>query len=655
MTKYKYLPGTTVELLDGNTTSVSGLEQPIALVIGRAYSGPVDTAIVINDSVAAVSKFGSGSPILDAVTRIKAGGIPTVIAYRVGGSGAELRDFAGSGSVLKTVELSKTAASKLRIYVGPSESNPAVKVLIVFYGTAGNKIVYSNVPGAEVDLGYVTVENFSNTTTTVIGSPTDPVLISNVTTNGLYQDVTSGHTVSGGVTTWTLASATPANFKKIKSVTKNSVAITSGYTYNASSGSSVTFTDTGAVNTDVYLVTYTISSPVVGVTYVPGDDALSATKNSYYELVDKALRNSETTVAKYLFVDGALLDEDNIADGSTASDKLTYLSLTEEDGEYTYEWSNVKKIYKMGSTSTEDPLLADKTLSGQPVVLKEYNEVNYAHRIGMFCQSVAENDGFILAAVETKAPSDFTAKSISKMVGILPTYDDSSGLIISNGTGLLGNKFMTGTTTRDKGFFATDNGFPDGNVLVDSGGKSVDIGKFLNIVPSIVTYSSKNSSGACHYLGLIGSTVVGNSTTNRLVPNVSLPFTIKKTKLDELTGKGYVTFVSKTDGVRVVSGELATSDNSDYQYVSTALIVQDIVTKVRQAGDSYIGKGLTQVMLNALRTSIDTIIRAATSEQLIESSNYTVTVTGIGKISIPMSIKTTNELREIYIPISLSV
>lgn len=654
MTKYNYLPGTTVELLDGNTTSVSGLTQPIALVIGRAYSGPTDTPVVINDSVAAVNKFGSGSPLIDAATRVKAGGIPTVIVYRVGGKGAELKNFAGTGSSIKTVELSKTAASKLRIYVGPSEANPAVKVLIVFYGTTGNKIVYSNVPGAEVDIGYVTVENFSNTTTTVIGSPTDPVLMSNVTTNGLYQDSTTAHTIAGGVKTWTLSSATPSNFKKINSVTKNGTPITTGYTY-AVTGNTINFTATDGVNDDVYVVSYTISAPVVGVTYISGDDALSCSKNEYYELVDKALRESETTVAEYVYVEGAILDEENIADGSTATDKLTYLNLTEEDGEFTYEWSSVKKLYKMGSTTTEDVNLADKTLSGQPVVLKEYNEVNYAHRIGMFCQSVAENDGFILATIETKAPVDFTVKSVSKMVGVLPTYDDASGLIIANGSGLLGNKFMVGTTSRDKGFFATDNGFPDGNTLVDSGGKAIDIGKFLSVVPSMVTYSSKNSSAAAHYLGIIGSTVVGNSTTNRTVPNVTLPFQIKKTKLDELTGKGYVTLVSKSDGIKVVSGELATSDSSDYQYVSTALIVQDIVTKVRKAGDAYVGKGLTQVMINALRTSIDTIIRAATSDQLIESSSYTVNITGIGKISIPMSLTTTNELRQIYIPISLTV
>lgn len=654
MAKYNNLPGVTLELLDGNIASLNELTQPIAIVIGRSYSGPVRTQLVLDDNAAAARRFGSGSPLIDAAARVKAGGIPTVIVYRVGGSEAILTGFAGVDSVLKTTEASATAAQKLRVYVGPSQADPAVKVLIVFYGTTGSKIVYSNVPGAEVDLGYVTVEGFDTTTTTVIGSPTDPVLLADVPTAGAYTSGSMTHTVVGTTGTWALTGATASNFRKIVSVTRNAVAVTSGFS-TAINGSAIDFTVATPVADDVYVITFEIATAVAGSTLVTGTDGLNATKNEYYEMVDAALRDVESTVAQYIYVEGAKLDEDNVADGSTATDKLSYLNLIEEDGEFSYEWSTTKVLYKLGLSTTTDPVAADKDVNGQPIVVKQFNEVNFAHRIGMFCQSVAENDGFILAAIETKAPKTTGVKDVSQFVGVSPVIDDASELIVANGTGLLGNKFMSGTTTRDKGFFATDSGFPDGNTLVDNGSVAVDIGKFLSIVPQLTSWTGKIVSGAAHYLGMIGATKVGDSTTNRLVPGVTLPYAVKKSKLNELTGAGYVTFITKTDGVRVVSGELATSNASDYQYVSTSLIIQSIIGKIRTAADAYIGKGMTQVLIQSLKTNIDSILRAEAAALTIESSTFDVKVSGPGQITIPLTLVPAFELRQIYIPISLSV
>jgi hypothetical protein len=654
MAKYNNLPGVTLELLDGNIASLNELRQPIALVVGRSYSGPIRTQLVLDDNAAASKRFGQGSPLIAAAQRIKSGGIPTVLVYRIGGGEAVLEDFAGAGSILRTTEASVSAASNLRIYVGPSQADPAVKVCQVFFGTTGNKIVYSNVPGSLVDLGYVIVTNFDNTTTNVIGSPSDPVLLSSVATAGVYESGTSTETIAAGVGTWTLPATTTANFRSVTSVTLNGAAITTGFS-TAISGSDIEFTVATPVDDDVYVVTYEKTTPLAGATFTNGDDGMSATKNQYYEMVDAALRDVEGTVAQYLYVEGAKLDEDNVADGSTATDKLEYLNLVEIDGEFSYEWGTDKTVYKLGAGTTTDATLADVDLQSQPIVAKRFNEVNFAHRLGQHAQSVAENDGFILVAVDTKAPETLAVRDISKFVGVTPVVDPTSGYIISNGSGLLGNKFMSGTTTRDKGFFATDSGFPDGTPLVDAGGAKIDLGKFLNVVPQFVNSGGAVVSGAANYLGLIGSTTIGDSTTNRLVENVTLPYSVKKSKLDELSGAGYVCFAAKTDGVRVVSGELATSNESDYQYVSTSLIIQSIIGKIRTAADKYIGKGMTQVLLQALKTNIDTILRAEAAALTIENSNFDVIVTGPGQITIPLVIVPAFELRQIYIPISLSI
>lgn len=654
MAKYKNLPGVSLELLDGNIVNLNTLEQPVALVIGRAYKGKSNTELLMDSNTAAVSNFGAGSPLLDAATRVKAGGIKTVLAYRIGGKSATLTGFAGTDSTLSTVEESKSVAENMRVYLGPSVADPAIAVLIVFFGTTGNKIVYSNVPGAEVDLGLVTVQNFDNTTTNKIGSPTDPVIMSQISTAGTYSTGSKSVTLATGATSFVLTGATTTNFKKVVSATVNGAVSTAFTVAFDVIANRVVFSPTTPVDADAWVVQFEISAPFTASTFISGDDGLNATKNEYYEMVDAALRDVEATVAEYLYVVDAPIDELNAADGSTATDKLGFLNLIEEDGEFTYEWGTSKKLYRLGAGTTTNPALADVDSSGQPIISKVFNEVNYAHRIGSFCQSVAENDGFILAVVETLPPTSTSVKAVSRFVGVLPVVDDSTGFILVNGTGLLGNKFMSGSTTRDPGLFATDTGFPDGTTLTDSGNVQIDIGKFLSVVGQFITYSSKMVSGAANYLGMIGSTTVGDSTTNRIVSNVSLPYSVKKSKLDELTGSGFVTFITKTDGVHVVSGELATASASDYQYVSTALIVQDIVSSVRIAAEPYIGKGMTQVMVAAMKTAIDTVLRTATAAFKIESSNFDVVVTGIGKISIPLTIVPTYELRQVYIPISLS-
>lgn len=47
---------------------------------------------------------------------------------------------------------------------------------------------------------------------------------------------------------------------------------------------------------------------------------------------------------------------------------------------------------------------------------------------------------------------------------------------------------------------------------------------------------------------------------------------------------------TKTRGVTVVSGELASSINSDYDYVFTSIAVSDVVSSIREVVEPFIGK-----------------------------------------------------------------
>jgi hypothetical protein len=323
-------------------------------------------------------------------------------------------------------------------------------------------------------------------------------------------------------------------------------------------------------------------------------------------------------------------------------------------------------LYSDGASgTTPNILLAAKDANGQPIVSKKFNEVNFAYQMAAWCHGITENERFVLGVIGTSQPVANTTSSVAKWIGTLPQVD-IGGTIIANGSGLLGNKFMTGNTSRPGGFFATDSGFPTGNALYDSNGTIIDIGKYLSIVmgtintPNIASFglTASTENGASIYAGLLSTVIAGESTTNRVLPRVSIPYTIKKTKLDELAGAGYVSFQAKTAGTVVVSGELATSDASDYDYVSTAIIVSTVITNIRERLEPFIGKGLNQVTIAAAQTAVEAIFQQAVADgSIIKYSANVLTEpaeNGRGKLRIPITIVPAFELREVTASVKLA-
>ena len=671
MPTYVNLPSNRIELLDGNLIVDAPLEGNTVLVIDTAYSGPTGRQVLLTDSNLAKRVYGEGSPLLQKANEAKLGGAKNIILYRTGGKAASLEGIFGQDTYIKTVDETTTAGSEYSIYIGPQPGNPLQACLI---GFQGSRIVYSNVPGSEIDLGKLVVEGFDFDTTITVGTPTAPVpldtvspaaavvetiqpatsetkiflegaisnsaVISSVTKNGNPLVVTTDYTfnattgiltlvvaadgtddyvvsytrsatkasaileyvATGATTSITLPTVGVNNGGVIGYVYKNGSALTltTQYTFNAATGI-VTLVSTGqGVATDVYSVGFAYNTPSNTV-YVPGENNVNAGWKKLYELLDEAYSNLETTLATECLVGSAILDAANIADGSVAVNRLEYFRKYEDiDGQIVYEWSTDKIHYKDGLSTTTNIMNADLDSNGQPIISKRYNEVNFVHQFGEFLNGLTENDRFVLGFIGTSAPVSYSNANINKWIGVMPEYD-IDGTIIANGTGLLGNKFLAGTITRAPGFYKTDSGFPDGIPQQDSNGAFIDLDKFLSVVAGLVTLPVSPISGTNGQVINAAGLYAGLSTTinELLAQRLSLPFEIKKPKLDLLSLVGYVVLQLKARGVVVVSGELATNANSDYDYISTSIIVREFANRVRDRLDVYIGKGLDPVRLTA--------------------------------------------------------
>jgi len=749
MRKYENLPSINVELLDGNLIIDDPVTGPVVLCIGTAYSGPSNTQYLAADSNVASRIYGSESPLIKKMSEVKMTGAKNVLLYRIGGASAEIHNLLGEDTLIGTKEETSISGSKYAIYLGPSPSNPAVSGLIVY---EGDKIVYSDMAGAEVDLGVMNVigdtKNYAGIT---IGTTEAPVLLKDVlsllatsienitildtvnlayplsTTTETVTDVTVNAGLSLSLGTDYIISGTPSSnlvITMVGTVAANlvladSINITSEDNASGDTSEVITVTNSGTPK-DIYaldvntssvttvtntttalelvdgtdysvdgtqgslVITFLLSQGITDIIdvdgvpidiplydpdpyYTSGADNIGASWRKTYELLAEAYSDLETTIATHMISDTAISDAPNIANGNLEADALAYLRTEETDGIVDYIWSTDKTIYVdlAGTGETSDPALAELDENGKPVVKYQYHEVNFAHQMGSWLNSITENDRFILGVIGTSGPKAATTASISKWVGSLPTTD-AFGAIIANGSGLLGDRYMTGSTTQSPGYFATDSGYPDGNVLYDSNGAAIDVGKYMSVVmgigltpdsPTLGTETAATNA-ASMYAGLLSTILPGQSTTNRVLPGAGLPFQLKKTKLDELSYAGYVSLTEKSRGTVVVSGELPTGPNSDYDYVSTSIIIGGVVKDIRDRLDPFIGNSLNDIVLAAAETAVESILQGYVSQGAIVKYAYQVlsdpTAAGKGEMRVPLTIVPAFELRQINVSIKLA-
>lgn len=736
MSIYQNIPGVNLELLDGNLRVDPPVSKDSVLVIGRALKGPSNRQILVTDSNIADRMYGAGSPILEAAGRARAGGAKTVIMYRIGGKPARIDGIFGEDTYIETREETVTAGDEYRIYVGPRPRQTDKACVIIF---KEDRIVFSNVPGSEVDQGLFNMYGFTEGITTKIGTPTDPVLFSQVIlsprkeklvttsatgvleynlpkTKRAYNVVINSAKLNGVTVNPTVENHTAGDFKIAKFATQPDAnqELVIEYTVtpvraeqgNASFAGDSTTTDfslpntiktdtvtankvtvkniTKALTTDftiedhatedkkiikfvtapatgeAIVIDYTVVKQAANVTgtYSPGENNINPTWKQYYEMLDQALAELETTNAVSVVTDLAIADAPNVAYGSTSADRLDFVRKVDNAGVISFEWSTERDVYKKGAGQTSDKSEADIDDNGQPILIKKFSEANFSHMLAMFAYRLSQNERFCLVTIGTSLPRSLNNYELNRWVGASAQRDPDGNIIVA-GNGILGIPRLTEQPGFPQGLYATSTGFPDGDPLSDSNGALIDIGKFLSVVPAFAAAGSIAFNCASAYAGLLTTIRPGDSTTNTLMPGLTLPLAVKKYKLDELAGAGFVMFDTKARGVTVTSGELATSINSDYDYVSTTIIVADLINSIRGRLDGFIGKGLTELQISAMETAIETLIQAKVEQGSIVKYIFSVlpqpVVNGKSSVNIPITIVPPFELREVNITLKLAL
>lgn len=657
-----------LELVDGNLTPVTSVPKDMVLVIERAYSGPTDQLYLVQDLTEAKMIYGDKSPLINLASRTLLGQAENIALYRIGGSAYSYDNIFGEASTLRLTEASASAADSLKIYIGPEPKNASRDAVIVY---KGKRIIYSNVIGGEISSSLVVVSGFDKQNNELrVGTLDEPVAFTEILDHVGETASTSADTVKTTVDgqEWVsipVASITGFNTAqdKVKSI---NLSTTSGtrvpYTLSTDQTKLLVevFSDTGTntvnvgdtLTVDFFKNLSEDERAEKGIVYTVGKDSMNASYKELYEELDKALESLEILPTKAVVV-GDLFNVPSVANGSKEANRLEYLIKGEDEyGETTYDWSEFKYVYrKEGSTTetTTDVTLAELSVNNEPVVIKEYNEVDFTHRLGMFAYENLEEGDFLNIVVGAKGPRFTNPKAINDWIGKEPIRD-LTGAIVENGLGLLGHRLMVGSTNYRGGYFATSNGFVDGDILADRTGFPVDLGKHLSIVVSQVGAVSTPvlvTSAAATYGGLVSTLAPGDSTTNMVVPNMYAAFNIKEGKRKALAKNGYVVFLDKPKGLCVYSGDVATRDNSDYDFISTANTVAAISRLIKDTVDPYIGKGTDYILITALHTALVSALGNAQRQGWMNSYDFRIRRDGPNSILIPFKIEAKDELREV--------
>jgi hypothetical protein len=361
-----------------------------------------------------------------------------------------------------------------------------------------------------------------------------------------------------------------------------------------------------------------------------------------------------------------------------SNDALGKVFAQEYEGEWYFWWDiNADGVAEIWPNAG----LAESAFDAFGTLLEagDFHEANFAYQLADFCYTQSEDQQEMFGAIGVLPPNSWSLKDVSAWIGREPvTSEDANGyeVVDSNGTGLLGNKWMAGRRANagtglsahtiggiaglaDGGFIGTDSGWPDGDQKSDRNDHLVDIGKYLEVVGAQAILSNSTNptsyvaSGAAVYAGMI-SRLPGNSApTNKVISGVRLPFRVGVSKLDALAGKRYVMFQQKAKGNVVADAPTAARPDSDYRRLTTFRIVKACIDAIRSVAEPFSGEPITGGRLAALETAIEQALMKLQKSEYIRRFDAVVTSTPTqqvqGEADVELVLVPAFELRQITV------
>lgn len=631
---YDNLPGIWKDEQDGNLTIVPIDDSPIVLVLGTAGQGDSESLYRVTKVSETSRAFGKSGTLVRGLYETFISGARNIRLFRIGATSATLTGVgAGPGLTIETISKDDSAGTDYTLFFDASTERLRV------YRASDDELVYDTNPSyplQRVDLGEVTVTGSTTGSTIDIGTLSTPVTMA------------AADGVGDGPAAYT-AGTDGLNLSRMELYE----ALYNAYDLLGDQEADV------VVPMNVYLDDLNVMDLTTAQITALGLASLSAypTASDTDDVLGKVYVQEYEGINYFWW----WFPSDPTADADT-----TFTTDTGAD------------IFPSGVGSSS----ATKNADGTTLTGSDFHEVNFAYQLANFCYTQSRDNTEMTGVVGVLPPDSFGLKDVALWVGKLPTTtEDASGntIISTNGTGLLGNKFMSGRITSgglgghsidgvdglfDGGFVATDTGWLDDTQQTDDNDHIIDIGKYISVIASYPILSnpsqaaSYTATGAPSYGGFYSNLSPISAPTNKLLKNVRLPFRVSPSKLDLLAGQRYVTFHAKTRGIVVSDSPTAARPDSDYQRLTTVRQVKAAVDAIRGVAEPFLGEGMSGAVVAALDTAIDSQLKALVKQGVLIRYEYSLTSTPqqrvLGQAILDLKLVPAFELRQITIVVALA-
>lgn len=424
MADFPNLPGTYVELQDGNLQIVEVNVAPVVAVLGTAAQGTADVLYPVVRPADASNNFGASGTLIRGMYETRFGGAQNVTLMRIGAKSAKLLhvgDDAGVlGMTIETFDKDDTAGTDLYIFW-----DHALERLVVT--DEDDTVLYEQLKTEiSTDLGAVFTSGSKEVTGTDIGTELIPIRMDLV--------VVAGSRFIGGTdgvdgTAMDLFEALHVAYASMEASQLDLVVPMDVYmdTPNVA--------DDSAINV-AYALAEFVATAALETTLDLDHSRVNPTS---VKLFKQALGAGAFTPLTHFFNRGAgANDVDQLEFAALAEtdvlhcyydyltvDGLLYYRTWEESGETMFQWNSEK--YGLDS--------------GGDVVA--FSEANFAWQLANFCYNLTKNDNDAIGFIGVRPFRSTALKDLANWAGYLPVKDANLA-VTTNGDGLAGNRWMAG-------------------------------------------------------------------------------------------------------------------------------------------------------------------------------------------------------------------
>jgi len=371
------------------------------------------------------------------------------------------------------------------------------------------------------------------------------------------------------------------------------------------------------------------------MTWYGGDNGLNPSKMELFQgIMNAYLDLDETEYSRLALPSGATLNcptgtfsptvGTNFPVANSATDLLVPVYIEYYNDEYLFYWDtdedNAADLWSVNDAET----YTGTSKGGHVFTSTSFKMPSFAYFAAYHAYKHSYEVSVSNVIVPVEPPTNGQLSRPSSFVGSKPTYSTSlSGevTVTENGSGLLGHKYVAGSTgfrsaTSYGGFILTDEPYYDsGTELTDANDAPIDIGKHVVLWCQPENFSGRNGVrknqpytkiSPAAYMGWSSQLPLGKSPANSQYKTKNVAMKFNKTQREDLVEMRYTFANADRSGTKIVDGYVASRPDSDYTRQGTMRVLQALDDSLREAAAPFLEDGnLTAeeilAMENALR------------------------------------------------------